>query len=135
MKLAGILLLALLVHSVCNTILLSATPAPVRKTDSGFPLGYQDNPYDYKFGRVVTVDLTKQDGQIITNFTFQPVGTYLTFTEQVPLCGDQNDKLNFNIDDVVVITMTKRMTRRFCHDLLRIDVIEQAHSTGSDLTK
>jgi hypothetical protein len=98
---------------------------------SGVPQGYQDNPYEYRFGRITDVAFPLQNGKIITNFRFSPVGTYEMFTEQIPLCGDQRKLLDFGPSDVVVVTMTRRMTRRYCHELLRIDVILDARTAGN----
>jgi len=94
------------------------------------PHGYQDNVWEYRYGRVVDIAFPTEGGQTITNFTFAPIGTYMMFTEQLPLCGDQQKLLNFSKADVIVVIMSKRMTRRFCHDLLRIDVIQDVRTAG-----
>jgi hypothetical protein len=119
----GFLLLSLAIYSVADATLL------VKNTEE-LPRGYQDNIWEYHYGRVVDVAFPKQDGQTITNLTFAPVGTYATFTEQLPLCGDQEKLLDFNRGDIVIIAMSKRMTRRYCHELLRIDVITGERSAG-----
>lgn len=125
MKLLTLVLLALCV--TCSAEL----PGRSRLTGAGIPMGYQDNPYEYLFGNVVRVDFPKEGDAVITNLTFAPVGTYAMFTQQVPLCGDQSNNLQFRTSDVVVITMTQRMTRRYCHDLLRIDVVQKTRSGNS----
>jgi hypothetical protein len=94
------------------------------------PLRYQDNPLEYRYGRVTGVALPQQNGQTITNFTFSPVGTFLLYSESVAVCGDQRAKLDFGSGDLVVIVMSKKLTRRYCHELLRIDVIEKARAAG-----
>jgi len=96
------------------------------------PRGYQDNVWEYHYGRVVDVAFPTEGGQTITNFTFAPVGTYAMFTEQIPLCGDHQKLLDFTRGDLVVIVMTKRMTRRYCHDLLRIDVVGNMRTAGGN---
>lgn len=114
-------------------LLLLAVSSVANPTSGHNSLGvvpYQDNPLEYRYGRVTKVDFPEQNGFVITNLAFQPVGTYATFTEQVPLCGDQRSLLDFTTGDVVLITMSKRMTRRYCHDLLRIDVITGARTAG-----
>jgi hypothetical protein len=121
----GFVLLMLVVASIADAIL------PVNH-EVELPRGYQDNIWEYHYGRVMDVDFPTENGKPITNFTFAPIGTYAMFTEQIPLCGDHKKLLDFTRADIVVIIMSKRMTRRYCHDLLRIDVISGARTAGGN---
>ena len=107
-----------------------ATVFPPGKQAEPLTVRYQDNPLEYRYGRVTGVALPQQNGQTITNFTFSPVGTFLLYSESVAVCGDQRAKLDFGSGDLVVIVMSKRLTRRYCHELLRIDVVEKARIAG-----
>ena len=109
----------------------SAEVSTGRKTNSGVPLGYQDNPYTYTYGRIETVNYFKRGDGYITEFRVHPVGTYMIYPGDVlGMCGDQREILDFTTNDMVILVYSKRLTYRDCHTLIRIDVISQARTAG-----
>lgn len=105
-----------------------SVPAPIDSIPG--VAGYHDNPYTYRYGNVQSVTIFKRGDREFTNLLFKPVGTYLFFNESITLCGNQNEKLDFNTNDTIVIVHSKLMHRRDCYDLLRIDVVQKARTAG-----
>ena len=103
-------------------------PAPIDSIPD--VAGYKDNPYTYRYGNVQQVTIFKRGDREFTNFLFKPAGTYLLYSESITLCGNQNEKLDFNNTDLIVIVHSRLMHHRDCYDLLRIDVIQKARTAG-----
>jgi hypothetical protein len=108
-----------------------ASQGPVHEPQAGLPLGYRENPYQYRYGRATSVHLIQLGDGKGTRMGFSPVGTYMLFPDETfTFCGDQSELLDFGPSDLVVLVFSRRMHRPQCYDLLRIDVIDKHHSAG-----
>lgn len=109
-----------------------ASQAVPPQPQASLPLGYTENPYQYRYGRATKVELVQLGGRgVNTRMKFSPVGTFMLFPDETfTFCGDQSDLLGFGPSDLVVLTFSRRMHRPQCYDLLRIDVIDKHHSAG-----
>jgi hypothetical protein len=86
---------------------------------------YQENPYMYTAGAVVSGKVLDNDSATILRI--QPAYTYALYDESLVLCGDQSDRLNGK-SDFMVLTY-ERISHRLvdgigCHNLVGVNEIK-----------
>ena len=85
----------------------------------------QENPYTYKVGSIVAAfDINEGKGMVVR---IQPSKTYLTFFEDILLCGSPVDMLNGKHNPLALIykTVDSRMIDGIgCHELLGVSEIK-----------
>lgn len=109
-----------------------ASQAAPPQQPAGLPLGYTENPYQYRYGSATKVELVQAGDQLNTRMKFSPVGTFMLFPDEtLTFCGNQSAMLGFGPSNLIVLTFSRRMHRPQCYDLLRIDVVDRHHSAGS----
>ena len=89
---------------------------------------YQDNPYTYKAGNIVSGALV-DDGNAIA-VRIQPTSTYTLFTEDILLCSSiATLDLFLNKRNPVVLTYETKAHKTVqgvgCHDLKRVDELRR----------
>lgn len=68
---------------------------------------YQDNPYTYMYGSIVTGNYVEYKPKLGTNIRFQPYHTFSLFTSEVLFCGDQGPAFNSMTGPIVVTYETR----------------------------
>ena len=122
-----------LILSLALLVLIPATRSEssvVPKKSKVTAASYQDNPYQYLYGNVVNATLFRDGDQLFTNVQIKPVHTYPMFSQSVTFCDNQEAKLDLATTDPVVLVYSRTMHRRDCYELLRVDVVQQAHQVG-----
>jgi hypothetical protein len=122
-------LIALLFFSA--TVFAAVPPVVNLNADSiAVIAGYKHNPYQYIYGVAQSVQIIPHRGELWTQFTISPIGTYQTYKETITFCQDTREKLNFTNHESAVFIYERAMHTRGCFDLLRIDVIQKARTAG-----
>jgi len=94
-----------------------------KQTNAFGAIVYQDNPYNYEYGKAVAASYVQDEGHVGLNVRFQPSRTYTLFTETILFCGDVWEQ--FENSSLVIVTYERESHRLIkgipCRELIAVD--------------